>query len=140
MREDGRTYGNPGGYNHIRTRTIRKDNQGNAICVYTAGSMDEKWTVGVGWYGDWNVAEGKDGLETLATVWDGEVGGMRRGLESMPRDIKVLVLPESQATIGAIKKSRQDRESEDTGPTPSDGRDQEEARGTGTGSRKIWMG
>jgi len=41
----------------------------------------------------------------LATVWGGEVVGMRGGLQMVLEDRKVLILSDSQATITAVRKA-----------------------------------
>ena len=38
-------------------------------------------------------------------MWDGEIAGIRRGLETVDRGRKVLVLSESQAAIAAVKRA-----------------------------------
>ena len=40
-----------------------------------------------------------------ATVWDGEVVGVRGVLKLAPADRKVLVLSDSQAVIAAVRKA-----------------------------------
>ena len=49
--------------------------------------------------------EGHVGLGKVATVWDGEIAGMRRGIEAVDRNRKVLVLSDSQTAIAAVKKA-----------------------------------
>jgi len=44
-------------------------------------------------------------MRKLATVWEGEVMGMRGGLQSAPEDRKVLILCDSQAAIAAVRKA-----------------------------------
>jgi len=75
-----------------------------SIGVFTDGSMNEEGRVG----GEWHVeglAGGKEGLGRLATVWDGEVVGMRGRIQMVPEDRKVLVLSDSQAAIAAVRKA-----------------------------------
>jgi len=40
-------------------------------------------------------------------VWDGEVAGMKKVLEKVGRDKKILILSDSQVTIAADKKAGQ---------------------------------
>jgi len=60
--------------------------------------------VGAGWH-----VEGKNQggatLGKLATVWDGEVCGVRGALEDAPSNANVLILSDSQAAIAAVKKA-----------------------------------
>ena len=44
-------------------------------------------------------------LGKLATVWDGEVCGVRGALEDAQSDANVLILSDSQAAIVAVKKA-----------------------------------
>jgi len=44
-------------------------------------------------------------LDKLATVWDGEVCGVRGALEDAPSESNVLILSGSQAAIAAVKKA-----------------------------------
>ena len=44
-------------------------------------------------------------LGKLATVWDGEVCGVRGALETAPNETNVLILSNSQAAIAAVKKA-----------------------------------
>jgi len=61
--------------------------------------------VGGGWY-----VEGGKRLEgatlgKLATVWDGEVCGVRGALEDASSETNVLILSDSQAAIAGVKKA-----------------------------------
>jgi len=38
----------------------------------------------------------------LATVWDGEIVGMRGGIQMVLEDHKILLLSDSQAAIAAV--------------------------------------
>jgi len=55
------------------------------------------------WKGEKN--RGGVTLGKLATVWDGEVCGMRGALEDAPSETNVLILSDSQAAIAAVKKA-----------------------------------
>ena len=48
---------------------------------------------------------GEATLGKLATVWDGEVCGVRGGLEDAPSKNNVLIFSDSQAAIAAVKKA-----------------------------------
>ena len=54
----------------------------DAIPIYTDGSMAEDGTVGGGYY----LSQGKLGVRVgkVATVWDGEVVGLERGIIAAP--------------------------------------------------------
>jgi len=56
-----------------------------SIGVFTDGSVSEGGRVGEGWYVE-GLEGGEEGLGRVATVWDGEVVGMRRGLQSALED------------------------------------------------------
>ena len=58
--------------------------------------------VGSGW-ASWH-SEGWVRLGEKATVWDGEINAMRRGLEDALQG-DVLLLSDSQAAIKAVKKA-----------------------------------
>ena len=81
------------------------ETRGNATVVFTDGSRDESGRVGAGWYVEGGLAQGHLGLGKCATVWDGEVAGMRKGLEAVDRRKKVLILSDSQAAIAAVKRA-----------------------------------
>jgi len=76
-----------------------------ATGVYTDGSMNEDGIVGGGWYVEGGKRLGGATLGRLATVWDGEVCGVRGALEDTPSDSNVLILLDSQAAIAAVKKA-----------------------------------
>lgn len=61
--------------------------------------------VGVGWTNGGEAREGKDSLGRVATVWDGEVRGLRGALEAANEEQKILILSDSQAAIAAVKKA-----------------------------------
>ena len=44
-------------------------------------------------------------LGKLATVWDGDVCGVRGALEDAPSESNVLILSDSQAAIAVVKKA-----------------------------------
>jgi len=64
--------------------------------------------VGGGWYSPWDKKEGFKGLGKVATVWDGEMGGVKGALRAAPQDSKVLILSDSQAAIAATKEAGRD--------------------------------
>jgi len=70
--------------------------------------MDEEGKVGEGRHVE-GLGGGKEGLGKLATVWDGEVVGMRGGTQSALEDRRVLriLLSDSQAAIAAVRKAGQ---------------------------------
>ena len=51
--------------------------------LFTNGSRDKLGRVGGGWWGS-RGGSGSVAVGTVATVWDGEVAGMRLALESVP--------------------------------------------------------
>jgi len=75
-----------------------------AIGIYTDGSMNEDGVVGAGWHVEGGTQGGVT-LGKLATVWDGEVYGVRGALEDAPSNSNVLILSDSQAAIAAVKKA-----------------------------------
>jgi len=75
-----------------------------SIGVFTDGSMNEEGRVGGGWHVE-GLAGSKEGMGRLATVWDGEVVGMRGGIQMVPEDHKILLLSDSQAAIAAVRKA-----------------------------------
>ena len=56
--------------------------RGGASLLFTGGSYDDSGRVGGGWWGSCG-ARGSMAVGTVATVWDGEVAGMRLALESI---------------------------------------------------------
>jgi len=77
----------------------------NATGVYTDGSMNEYGMVGGGWYVERGKRFGGLTLGKLATVWDGEVCGIRGALEDALSEANVLILSDAQAAIAAVKKA-----------------------------------
>ena len=71
--------------------------------VYTDGSRDSDGRVGGGWHALGNGA-GSVEVSNIATVWDGEVAGIRQALRMAP-DVDVLVLSDSTAALLAIKRA-----------------------------------
>ena len=71
------------------------------LVVYTDGSRDSDGRVGGRWHAPGNGA-GSVAVGSIATVWDGEVAGIRQALRMAP-DVDVLVLSDSTAALRAIK-------------------------------------
>ena len=71
--------------------------------VYTDGSMSECGVVGAGYY----CLQGTLGIRVgrMATVWDGEVAGLERGLKAIDQGSRVLLLADSKAAIQAVQKA-----------------------------------
>lgn len=71
---------------------------------YTDGSKLEDGNVGGEWFAvdRQGRTEGCRGLGKVATVWDGEVAGVRGALEVARSEEKVVAMMDSQATILAI--------------------------------------
>jgi len=61
--------------------------------------------VGGGWYVEGGKKLAGVTLGKLATVWDGEVCGVRGALEDAPSESNILILSDSQAAIAAVKKA-----------------------------------
>ena len=76
---------------------------GGSVILYTDGSRDESGRVGGGWWGS-RGGSGSVGVGTVATVWDGEVAGMRLALESVAVS-PVLVLSDSRAAIASVRNA-----------------------------------
>jgi len=74
--------------------------------VYTDGSMNEDCMVGRGWCVEGGKRLGGATFDKLATVWDGELCGVRGALEDAPSDSNILILSDSQAAIAAVKKAK----------------------------------
>ena len=83
-------------------RTIREAGE-RRLVVYTDGSRDSDGRVGGGWYASGNSA-GSLAFGSIATVWDGEVAGMRQALRMAP-NVDALVLSDSTAALRAIKRA-----------------------------------
>ena len=73
------------------------------LVVYTDGSRDSDGRVGGGWHAPGNGA-GSVAVGSIATMWDGEVAGIRQALRMAP-DVDVLVLSDSTAALRAIKRA-----------------------------------
>ena len=71
------------------------------LVVYTDGSRDSEGRVGGGWHAPRNGA-GSVAVGSIATVWDGEVAGIRQALRMTP-EVDILVLSDSTAALRAIK-------------------------------------
>ena len=72
--------------------------------MYTDGSRSEEWVVGGGYY----LQQGQLGVcvGTMATVWDGEITGMKIGLRAASnKEDKVIILSDSKAAIQAVINS-----------------------------------
>jgi len=67
--------------------------------------MNEDGIVGAGWHVEGGKMQGAATLGKLATVWDGEVCGVRGALEDAPNEANVLILSDSQAAIAAVKNA-----------------------------------
>lgn len=79
--------------------------KGESVVIYTDGSMSETGRVGGGWCSEGGTVKGCVGLGRMATVWDGEIAGLCKAVESSPGHWKVLVLTDSQAPISATVKA-----------------------------------
>ena len=86
----------------IWERAIREAGD-QRLVVYTDGSRDSDGRVGGGWHASGNDA-GSVAVGSIATVWDGEVAGIRQALRMAP-DVDVLVLSDSTAALRAIKRA-----------------------------------
>ena len=76
----------------------------DATPIYTDGSKSEQGIVGGGYW----FSQGKLGIRVgdRATVWDGEIAGLERGIQAARnRDWKVLLLTDSKAAIQATQKA-----------------------------------
>ena len=76
---------------------------GGANLLFTDGSRDESGRVGGGWWGS-RGGSGSEAVGTVATVWDGEIAGMRLALELVAVS-PVLVLSDSQAAIASVRNA-----------------------------------
>ncbi|KAF8463325.1 hypothetical protein BDZ91DRAFT_796479 [Kalaharituber pfeilii] len=80
----------------------------DSVAISTDGSRSEEGGVGGGWCWRQVVAgesEGSRWVGTKATVWDGEVSGMKNAVEAVDGSEKVLLLADSQAAISAVQKA-----------------------------------
>ena len=89
----------PGGLGVDWEEAICRVGEGYVV-AYSDGSRDESGRVVGGWCGP-RGAEGCVLVGTVATVWDGEIAGMRLALESLPV-VPVLLLSDYQAAISAV--------------------------------------
>ena len=76
---------------------------GGKLVGYTDGSRNEDGRDGGGWYADGNGA-GSVAVDDVATVWDGEIAGIRQALRLAP-DVDILVLTDLKTALMAIEKS-----------------------------------
>ena len=76
------------------------------IVVYTDGSRDGDGQVGGGWHAPGNGA-GSVAVGNIATVWDGEVAGIRQALKMAP-EVDIWVLSDLTAALQAIKHAARD--------------------------------
>ena len=80
-------------------RAIKEAGEGRLV-VYTDGSRDSGGRVGGGWHAPGNGA-GSVAVGSIATVWDGELAGIRQALRMAPK-VEMLVLSDSTAALQAI--------------------------------------
>ena len=73
------------------------------VVAFTDGSRDDAGRVAGGWC-DSRGGEGCELVGTVATVWDGEIAGMRLALESLPVT-PLLVLSDSKAALAAVRNA-----------------------------------
>ena len=73
------------------------------LVIYTDSSRDSDDRVGGGWHAPRNGA-GSVAVGSIATVWDGEVAGIRQAHRMAP-DVDTLVLSDSMAVLRAIKRA-----------------------------------
>ena len=83
-------------------RAIREAGE-RRLVVYTDGSRYGHGRVGGGWHAPGNGA-GSVAVGSIATVWDGEVAGIRQALRMTP-EVDILVLSDSTAALRAIKRT-----------------------------------
>lgn len=67
------------------------------VVYFTDGSMSKIGKVGAGWNTAYGVGQGCKAMFTAATVWDGEIGGLKGALQTAPKDQEILLLSDSQA-------------------------------------------
>ena len=87
-------------------RAIKEAGAGKLV-VYTDGSRDSGGQVGGGWHAPQNGA-GSVAVGSIATVWDGEVAGIRQALRMAP-EVDMLVLSDSTAALQAIVRAARSR-------------------------------
>ena len=73
------------------------------VVAFTDGSTDDAGRVAGGWC-DSRGGEGCELPGMVATVWDGEIAGMRLALESLPV-APLLVLSDSRAALAAVRNT-----------------------------------
>ena len=73
------------------------------VVAFSDGSRDESGRVAGGWC-DSRGGEGCGLVGSVATLWDGEVAGMRLVLEAQPV-VPLLVLSDSRAVLAAVKNA-----------------------------------
>ena len=83
-------------------RAIKEAGEGRLV-VYTDGSRDGDGRVGGGWHAPGNGA-GSTAVGSIATVWDGEVAGIRQAHRMAP-EVDMLVLSDSTAALQAIRRA-----------------------------------
>ena len=83
-------------------RVIREAGE-RRLVVYTDGSRDSDGRIG-GWWDATGNGAGSVAVGDIATVWDGEVAGIRQALR-MASDVDILVLSDSTAALPAIKRA-----------------------------------
>ena len=106
---------------------IREAGEGRLV-VYTDGSRDGGGRVGDGWHAPGNGARSV-AVGNIATIWDGEVAGIRQALRMAP-EVDMLVLSDSTAALQAIKHAARD----------GGGRSRNLVEAVDEGSRCCWMG
>ena len=77
------------------------------LVIYTDGSTDGGGRVKGGWHTQGNGA-GSVAVGNVATLWDGEVAGIRQALRMAP-DIDILVLSDSTAALQAVVRAARNR-------------------------------
>ena len=77
------------------------------LVVYTDSSKDGDGRVGGWWHAPANGA-GSVAVGSIATVWDGEVAGIRQALRMAPK-VDVLLLSDSTAALRAIRRAARSR-------------------------------
>ena len=93
-----------GGGATLRDWEVAIENARNSsVVAFTDGSRDEAGRVAGGWC-DSRGGEGCELVGTVATVWDGEIAGMRLALESLPV-APLLVLSDSEAALAAVRNA-----------------------------------
>ena len=73
------------------------------VVAFSDGSRDECERVAGGWC-DTRDGKGYELVGSVATVWDGEIAGMRLALEALPV-VPLLLLCDSNAALAAVKNA-----------------------------------